>query len=80
MIHPLNGEKFARQEKYRRRKRRRNRHHLTPRSRGGRDVYSNLLLIDEEKHALIHKIFGNRTWTEIIDVMQRLARMKGYTP
>ena len=57
----------------------RNRHHMVPRSRGGRNTASNLLLLDVEKHAMLHKIFGNRTWEEIIQVMIRVSRMKGRT-
>jgi hypothetical protein len=69
-------------KKRNKRRRRRNWHHLSPRSLGRYAPFqgeglANKLLIDVEKHALIHKIFGNRTWEEIIAVMQRVARMKG---
>lgn len=55
----------------------RNKHHLTPKSRGGKDSRDNMLLIKVKKHNLLHKIFGNRTWEEIIQVMIRVAEMKG---
>lgn len=34
--------------------------------------------MDKEKHAMLHKIFGNRTLTEIIAVLVRLSKMKHY--
>lgn len=52
---------------------------MVPRSRGGSSKATNLLLLDVEKHAMLHKIFGNRTWEEIIQVMIRVSRMKGRT-
>jgi hypothetical protein len=55
-----------------------NKHHLRPRSRGGSSVESNLLTINEDKHCLLHKIFGNLTWNEIIILMIRIAKEKHY--
>jgi hypothetical protein len=60
------------------RRRRRNKHHLRPRSRNGSNSQNNLLLIDEDKHAMLHKIFGNRTLGEIIEVLHRLLHLKRY--
>ena len=54
----------------------RNKHHLTPRSRGGSDQDWNLLLIKIERHNELHRIFGNMTLEEIIQLLTRLARMK----
>lgn len=54
----------------------RNYHHLTPRSRNGKNTDANLLLIDIERHRMLHWIFGNRTLDEIIAVLQRLKRAK----
>ena len=51
-------------------------HHLRPRSRSGKNITSNLLLIDIERHRLLHKIFGNRTLEEIIYTLQRLQSAK----
>ena len=60
-----------------RRKRRRNKHHLTPKSRGGNCSASNLAYWDEEFHAKWHGLFGNRTLEEVIALLIRFARMKG---
>lgn len=54
----------------------RNKHHLTPRSRGGMDTDWNLLLIKIERHNEWHKIFGNLTLDEIIALLERLRRFK----
>lgn len=54
----------------------RNRHHLTPRSRGGKNTPDNLLLINIEKHVYWHKIFKNKTLEEVIGILTRLQRMK----
>jgi hypothetical protein len=68
--------------KYNRRNRKhpragRNLHHLTPRSRGGKNTDDNLLLIDVEKHEYWHKIFGLKTLEETIALLIRLSKMKG---
>lgn len=57
---------------------RKTKHHLRPRSRGGSSARYNILILDAERHALLHKIFGNRTLTEIIEVLIRIARAKQY--
>lgn len=54
----------------------RNRHHLVPRSRGGYDDLANLLLIDIECHQYWHKVFGNRTLEEVIELLLRVHRAK----
>ena len=56
----------------------RNKHHLKPRSRGGDAQPANLLLIDIDKHILFHKIFGNHTLYEVINILIRVARAKHY--
>jgi hypothetical protein len=43
-------------------------HHLTPSSRGGQTISSNLLKIDAYRHDAIHLLFGNKTINEIIDL------------
>ena len=53
-----------------------NKHHLRPKSRGGKKVTSNLLTIDIDKHRYWHAVFGNRTLEEIINVLQKLKRLK----
>jgi len=55
-----------------------NRHHLTPRSRGGENNPWNVLTIHVERHFYWHKVFGNRTLDEAIDILCRLRRAKGY--
>lgn len=57
---------------------RRNRHHMQPKARGGKNVPQNMLLFSEQRHALLHKVFGNLTWYEIILVLIRIARAKHY--
>lgn len=54
----------------------RNKHHLTPKARGGADADWNLLLIRIERHQELHRIFGNKTLEEIIQLLVRLQRMK----
>lgn len=56
----------------------RNYHHLKPLSRRGLTIDENLLLIDIEKHKLIHKIFSNATLAEIIEILHRTLHAKGY--
>ena len=56
----------------------RNRHHLKPRTRKGSSMDYNIANLDIDKHNLIHKIFGNATLYEIICILIRFARMKGY--
>lgn len=53
-----------------------NRHHLTPRSRGGQSIESNLLWIDIERHNAWHAIFGNKTLDEVIELLIRLRDSK----
>lgn len=52
---------------------------MRPKSRNGPNTVANLLLLDVDKHAMLHKIFGNKTWEEIIAIMIRVSRMKGRT-
>lgn len=53
-----------------------NKHHLTPKSRGGKNTQENLLLVDIEKHIYWHKIFKNLTLEEVIELLIRLQRLK----
>ena len=59
-----------------RKNRKRNRHHLTPKSRGGEKTDSNLLLIDMERHNAWHKLWGNRTLDEVIELLIRVKHAK----
>jgi len=51
-------------------------HHLQPRSRRGQSIGSNLLKLDGYKHSAWHLLFGNLTLHEIIELLQRLERIK----
>ena len=55
---------------------RRNRHHLIPRSRGGTDARSNLLMIREDRHELWHRLWGDRTLNEVLELLTRVKHMK----
>lgn len=59
-----------------RRRRWRNKHHIRPRSRGGNNSVSNLLLLDGNFHIQWHKLFGNRTIEEVIKLLKRIQRAK----
>lgn len=54
------------------------RHHIRNRINKGHSVPENLLTIKEDKEKLIHKIFGNLDFYDIILVLIRLSRMKHY--
>ena len=45
------------------------RHHIVPRSRGGRDTSDNIAKVDNKKHELYHELFVNKTPNEIIDYL-----------
>ena len=51
-------------------------HHLIPKSRGGKSNPRNLLLITMEKHRCWHLLFGNRTLHETIALLQKLEKLK----
>ena len=54
----------------------RNHHHLTAKSLKGRTVKSNLLLIDIMKHRCWHQIFGLRNLRQVIELLERVERIK----
>lgn len=58
------------------RERWRNKHHMIPRSRKGGGHTNNLLYIDAMLHREWHKVFGNRTWDEVISLLIRVQRAK----
>lgn len=64
--------------RHRKKLRNRNYHHLKPKSRRGLPIDENLLLINVEKHKLIHKIFANATLGEILEILHRTLHAKGY--
>lgn len=51
-----------------------NKHHLTPRSRGGSSDPDNLLEMDISRHIAWHFLFGNKTLDEIIALLQRMQQ------
>ena len=57
-------------------KRKTNRHHLVPKSRGGKNEKRNLLTIDIKRHRAWHILWGNRTLDEVIALLQRLKQVK----
>lgn len=54
----------------------RNRHHIVPKARGGSDDISNLLLMNEEKHELWHKLFSRLTFEEVAILLLRTVEAK----
>ena len=44
----------------------RTRHHILPRSRGGNDAHSNIIVLEDKIHKAIHKLFSNLTPSEAI--------------
>lgn len=53
-------------------------HHIKNRCNGGHSCPQNLLLIEESKEKLIHHIFGDRDFYEIIIFILRIARAKHF--
>ncbi len=69
-------KKFRKSNRRKKRYNGRNFHHLTPRSRGGKDTDDNLLLIEIEKHEAWHKMFGIKTAKEVLALLERVVRAK----
>lgn len=67
--------KENRQEKVDKRKKM-NKHHLTPKSRGGKDQEWNLAIFDKLRHSYWHRVFGNKTLEEVIELLTRFKRFK----
>ena len=55
-----------------------NRHHLTPKSRGGKSTEANLIWIRIDRHRFWHAIFGNMTLDEVINLLIRLREIQNY--
>ena len=58
------------------RKGKRNRHHLLARKRGGTKRPKNLILLDENRHAAYHLLFGTRTFEEAARLLLRADKIK----
>lgn len=54
----------------------RNKHHLTPRKRGGDNEAANLLLLCGFRHMAWHILFGQKTLEEVIRLLQRVHSAK----
>lgn len=44
-------------------------HHITPRSRGGNSMPSNIAKVREREHRLYHALFENKTPVEVLDYL-----------
>jgi len=53
-----------------------NRHHIKAKCRGGDRSAKNMILLDENKHAAFHLIFGTRTFREAAALLLRAAELK----
>lgn len=53
-----------------------NKHHLRAKSLGGTDDLSNLIRLDDMRHAAWHLLWGNKTIGEIIAILKRVADIK----
>lgn len=62
----------------RRKTKHKNKHHIRPKTKGGSSMDYNIANLDIDKHNLLHRIFGNATLYEIICILIRFAKMKGY--
>jgi hypothetical protein len=52
-------------------------HHLTPKQHGGNRSPENLLLLSLDKHAAYHRLFGNLSIEQAIQLLVRVHRLKG---
>jgi hypothetical protein len=53
-------------------------HHIKNRCNGGKSSPENLLLVQEDKEKLIHRIFGDKDFYDIIIFILRICRAKHY--
>jgi hypothetical protein len=60
------------------RTRRMTRHHLTNRFCGGNDAPNNILILEENRHAAWHLIFGNANPEQAIAIIRRMIAIKGW--
>jgi hypothetical protein len=54
----------------------RNKHHLTPKRRGGDNEPENILLLGAFRHYAWHILFGQKTLEEVIRLLQRVHSAK----
>lgn len=55
-----------------------NKHHLLNKCKGGKNEEWNIAVLYIERHQYWHKIFGNKSLEEVIDLLIRLKRIKDY--
>jgi hypothetical protein len=60
----------------RRTHRRFNRHHIVAKSHSGPATQENLLVMDIDKHNAYHKVFGNRSFLDVVRLLIRVLRAK----
>ena len=65
-------------KKPKRKKKRFTRHHLTNRVNGGNKRPENMLRLLDDRHHLIHILFGNLDLYDIVILLIRVARAKHY--
>jgi len=53
-------------------------HHIKNRCNGGKSIPENLLYIDEQKEKMIHSIFFDKDFYDIIMLILRISKMKHY--
>jgi UPF0716 family protein affecting phage T7 exclusion len=53
-----------------------NRHHMRNKCRGGDASPSNILIMDERRHAAWHLLFKNMDFKQVIKLLERVIRMK----
>ena len=51
-------------------------HHLTPSSRGGETIGSNLFKLDGRRHEAWHLLFSNLTLEEVIVLLTKIQHIK----
>ncbi len=58
------------------RKGRHNRHHNIPKNKGGTNDKDNIFDLDENRHAALHLLFGDKTFFQAAMLLLRADRMK----
>ena len=65
-------------KKQKKRKRRITRHHLKNRINGGDSSPENMLKLTQDRHNLLHVLFGNLDLYDIVILLVRIGRLKRY--
>ena len=56
-----------------------NRHHILAKSRKGKRTPKNMILLDENRHASYHLLFGTKTFLEVAQLLIRTHNFKNGT-